>query len=73
MATGGTREIISAPDSGVLVETAAELGPALADLIGNEALRARIVEGARERARAYSPEMLVPRYEAVYQRLARGS
>jgi glycosyltransferase involved in cell wall biosynthesis len=73
MATGGTREILSAPDSGVLVETAAELGPALADLIGNEALRARIVEGARERARAYSPEMLVPRYEAVYQRLARGS
>jgi glycosyltransferase involved in cell wall biosynthesis len=70
MATGGTREIFSAPDSGVLVETAGDLGPAVAELIGNEALRARIAEGARARARAYSPETLVPRYEVVYRRLA---
>jgi glycosyltransferase involved in cell wall biosynthesis len=70
MATGGTREILSTPDSGLVVEAAADLGPALGRLVGDDALRRRIIEGARERARAFSPEVLVPRYEAVYRRLA---
>jgi glycosyltransferase involved in cell wall biosynthesis len=69
MATGGTREILSTPDSGLVVEDAAGLAPAIASLVGDDALRARIAEGARQRAKAYSPETLVPRYEAVYQRL----
>jgi glycogen synthase len=69
MATGGTREILSSPDSGLVVEDVAALAPALASLVGDQALRSRIIEGARERARAYSPETLVPRYEAVYRRL----
>jgi hypothetical protein len=32
-------------------------------------LRARIGEGARWRARAFSPELLVPQYEAAYRAL----
>jgi glycosyltransferase involved in cell wall biosynthesis len=70
MATGGTREILATPDSGLVVEEAAGLAPALASLVGDDALRSRIVDGARDRARAYSPETLVPRYEAVYRGLA---
>ena len=70
MATGGTREILSTPDSGLVADAAADLGPALGRLVGDDALRRLIVEGARERARVFSPEVLVPRYEAVYRRLA---
>jgi glycosyltransferase involved in cell wall biosynthesis len=70
MATGGTREILVDGESGVLVSEAAALGDAVARLVGDDALRSRIVAGARERARAFSPQALVPRYEAVYRRLA---
>jgi glycogen(starch) synthase len=69
MATGGTREILSTPDSGLVAEDAGDLGPALGRLVGDQALRERIVEGARERARAFSPETLIPKYEAIYSRL----
>jgi glycosyltransferase involved in cell wall biosynthesis len=72
MATGGTREILATPDSGLVAETAADLAPALEQLVRDDALRRRVSEGARERARAFSPEVLVPRYEAVYRRLAEG-
>lgn len=73
MATGGTREILATPDSGLVAETAADLAPALEQLVRDEGLRRRISDGARARARAFSPEVLVPRYEAVYRRLAEGS
>lgn len=73
MATGGTREILSTPDSGVVAEVAADLGPALGQLVADDALRRRIADGARERARAFSPETLIPRYEAVYERLRKTS
>jgi glycosyltransferase involved in cell wall biosynthesis len=69
MDTGGTREILSTPESGLLVEGVGDLGPALARLVGDTALRSRLAEGARERARAFSPEALVPRYVEVYRRL----
>jgi glycogen synthase len=69
MATGGTREILSTPESGLVAESAGDLGPALGQLVGDPVLRRRIADGARERARAFSPEVLVPRYEAVYRRL----
>ena len=69
MDTGGTREIIEDGRSGLLVRDAAGLGEAVARLAGDDALRARVSEAARERARAFSPEALVPRYEAVYRRL----
>ena len=70
MATGGTREILVDGESGLVVSDAAGLGGAVARLVGDRALRSRIVEGARERSRAFAPETLVPRYEAVYRRLA---
>jgi len=69
MQTGGTREILVDGESGLVVGDAAALGDAVARLAGDAALRRRITEGARERAKAFSPEALVPRYEAVYKRL----
>jgi glycogen(starch) synthase len=70
MDTGGTREILGAPDAGCLVSDAAGLADAIARIAGDETFRRRLQEGARERARAYSPQALVPRYEAVYRSLA---
>jgi glycogen synthase len=69
MDTGGTREILGAPDAGCLVSDAAGLADAIARIAGDEAFRSRLREGARERSRAYSPDVLVPRYEAVYRGL----
>jgi glycosyltransferase involved in cell wall biosynthesis len=70
MDTGGTREILEGADSGLLVESAAGLSDAVARLAGDDALRRRLAEGARHRAEAFSPATLIPRYEAVYRRLA---
>jgi glycogen(starch) synthase len=69
MATGGTREILVDGESGLVVSQAGQLGDAVARLVNDRALHARIVEGARERARAFAPESLIPRYEEVYRRL----
>jgi glycosyltransferase involved in cell wall biosynthesis len=70
MATGGTREILIDGESGLVVADVAALGDAVGRLSGDPALRQRIVEGARERAQAFAPAALIPRYEAVYRRLA---
>ena len=69
MDTGGTREIIEHGRSGLVVEDARGLPEAVARLATDAALRDRLGEGARARAQAFSPEALVPRYEAVYARL----
>jgi len=69
MDTGGTGEILEHERSGLLVRDAAGLGEAVARLAGDDALRARLAEGARARAAAFAPAALVPRYEAVYRRL----
>jgi glycosyltransferase involved in cell wall biosynthesis len=69
MDTGGTAEILRDGESGLLVKDVPELGGAVARLATDAALRERIREGARARARAFAPETLVPRYEAVYRRL----
>ena len=69
METGGTREILRQEEGGLVVRDAAELADALGRLTGDAALRARLSEAARERAKAFSPATLVPRYEAVYRRL----
>ena len=47
----------------------ARLADAVARLAGDEGLRARLAQGARARAEAFSPAALLPRYEAVYRRL----
>jgi len=68
--TGGTREILEDGESGLVVPGTVELGDAVRRLVEDATLRDRIREGARSRALRFSPEALVPRYEAVYRRLA---
>lgn len=69
MDTGGTREILENEESGLVVQDAAGLADALRRLALDAPLRARISEGAQARAAHFSPERLLPRYEAVYRRL----
>jgi glycosyltransferase involved in cell wall biosynthesis len=69
MDTGGSGEIVQDGTSGLLVKDAAQLGEAVARIAADDALRARLGEGARARAAAFAPEALVPRYEDVYRRL----
>ena len=69
MDTGGTREILDHEKSGLVVRDEAALAEAIARLAQDDRLRERIGAGARERARAFAPETLVPRYEAVYKTL----
>jgi glycosyltransferase involved in cell wall biosynthesis len=69
MDTGGTREIVGASDAALVVPDVAGLADAVARLAGDAALRRRMGEAARARAVAFSPEVLIPRYEAVYRRL----
>ncbi|PYQ21125.1 MAG: hypothetical protein DMF81_16425 [Acidobacteria bacterium] len=69
MDTGGTREILEDGRGGLVVEGAAALSEAVGRLGRDEGLRRRLAEGARQRAEAFSPAALVPRYEAVYRRL----
>ena len=70
METGGTREILAPGDAGILVGDAPALADAVARLAGDAALRGRVSEAARRRAEAFAPATLIPRYEAVYRRLA---
>ncbi len=69
MDTGGTREMLTDGESGLVVDTVAALGAAVARLVADETLRKRLGEGALARAGLFSPEALVPRYEAVYRGL----
>jgi glycosyltransferase involved in cell wall biosynthesis len=69
METGGTAEILSA-GGGLMVRDGDALADALARIVGDDALRADLRAAARARATAYAPAQLVPRYEAVYRRLA---
>jgi len=68
--TGGTREILEHGVSGLVADDDAGLAEAIRRLTSEPALRDAISEGARLRARHFSPERLVPLYEAVYRRLA---
>jgi glycosyltransferase involved in cell wall biosynthesis len=69
MDTGGTREIVQDGRSGLLVSGPEGLAEAVGRLAGDERLRLRLSEGARAGAARFSPQALVPRYEAVYRRL----
>jgi glycosyltransferase involved in cell wall biosynthesis len=68
--TGGTREILEHGVSGLVADDDAGLAEAIQRLTSEPGLRDAIGEGARQRARHFSPERLVPLYEAVYRRLA---
>jgi glycosyltransferase involved in cell wall biosynthesis len=67
MDTGGTSELIEDGTSGLLAHDVPELGDALARIIHDASVRSRLTEGAVSRARAFSPEALIPRYEALYR------
>jgi hypothetical protein len=67
MDTGGTSEIIEDGRSGLLAYDVDQLGDAVSRIVHDEPVRSRLKEGAISRARAYSPEVLVPLYEAVYR------
>jgi glycosyltransferase involved in cell wall biosynthesis len=69
METGGTREILENEVSGLLVPDEAGLVEALGRLHEERGLKERLREGARARAKAFSPETLVPRYVRIYERL----
>jgi glycosyltransferase involved in cell wall biosynthesis len=69
METGGTAEIL-APGGGLLAHDTAGLAEALARIVSEPALRDELRLAARARATVYAPDALVPRYEAVYRRLA---
>lgn len=68
MDTGGTSELITNDVSGLLARNIEELGDALGRIVHDPPVRARLSEGAAIRARAFSPEALIPRYEALYRR-----
>jgi glycosyltransferase involved in cell wall biosynthesis len=70
MDTGGTREILGESEAGLLVAEPAALAEAVGRIASDPALRGRLGEAGRARAEAFSPGVLVPRYEAVYRRLA---
>jgi glycogen(starch) synthase len=67
--TGGTHEILVHEESGLLVSGVSDLGSAIERLVRDETLRRKIADGARLRSKTFSPETLVPRYEAVYRGL----
>lgn len=69
--TGGIPEIVRADREGLLVEPAdaAALAAALQAIADDRALRERLAASAAERARAYTPEVVVPLFEAAYERV----
>jgi len=67
MDTGGTSELIQHENSGLLAQDATQLGDALGRIVHDASVRSRLSEGASSRARAFSPETLVPRYEGLYR------
>ena len=68
-AIGGIPEIVHDRREALLVEPgdAAALASALEAIVDDGALRERLAVNARLRARAFTPEEVVPRFEAVYR------
>jgi glycosyltransferase involved in cell wall biosynthesis len=66
---GGLRDIVADGETGLLVPAGdrAALREALRRLAGDAELRARMGAAAAERARLFSPEAVVPRFERAYE------
>ncbi len=76
---GGLRDIIADGETGLMVRAGdrADLRDGLARMIGDAAMRERMGRAAAERAKQFSPEAVVPRFEDAYRdaiaaRLKRG-
>jgi glycosyltransferase involved in cell wall biosynthesis len=69
---GGIPEIVRDGVEGLLVPPAdpGALARALERIVGDAALRERLAANARRRARDFSTEAIVPRFEAAYARIA---
>ena len=67
MNTGGTGELIEDGVSGLLAKDVEQLGDALGRIVHDPSVRSHLAEGAAARAGAFSPEKLIPRYEALYR------
>jgi glycosyltransferase involved in cell wall biosynthesis len=67
---GGQEDMIEDGETGLLVPggDAAALAVAMARLIEDRELRRRIEENALERAGAFTPEVVMPQIESLYQR-----
>jgi glycogen(starch) synthase len=73
LATGGTPDIISDGETGLLADTPAGLGPALAALLADPALRERMAAAApRHIAATFAERVVVPRVEALYREVIAG-
>jgi glycogen synthase len=70
LATGGTPDIITDDETGLLAAQPADLGPLLAALLADPARRARLGTAAQARIAAhFSEAVVVPRVETLYHRL----
>ncbi|MDQ6690603.1 MAG: glycosyltransferase family 4 protein [Gemmatimonadota bacterium] len=74
-AVGGLPEVIEDGKSGILVPPGdvAAFMRAAAELITNSALRARLAEGAKVRAREFDAKKMIEHTAEVYERWTRGS
>jgi glycosyltransferase involved in cell wall biosynthesis len=70
--TGGTTEAVVDEETGLLVPPGDEvaLRQAMARLIADPELRGRMGNAARQRAKVYRSENVLPKYEQLYQELA---
>jgi len=66
---GGLRDIVADGETGLLVKAGdrAALRAGLAGMIGDAAMRDRMGEAAAERAKLFSPDAVVPRFEEAYR------
>ena len=66
---GGLRDIVVDGETGLMVapEDRPALVAAMERMIGDEELRRRLGAAARERAARFSPEAIVPQFEAAYE------
>jgi glycosyltransferase involved in cell wall biosynthesis len=67
--TGGLRDVVADQETGLLIGPGdrEHLAAAMRRLIDDEGLRARLGEAATKRARLFSPETIVPRFEEAYE------
>jgi glycosyltransferase involved in cell wall biosynthesis len=72
--SGGIADMVMDMESGLLVPPgdAGRLAGALRLLLGDAALRRRLGEEARRRARSFTAAFVVPRIEAVYRAVVEG-